>query len=702
MRNRSNSGVRLDFYQRVVQKTILKYQNPVTGLLPATSNHPHGWTRDNVYSILSVWALALAYRKNADLDEDRAKAYELEQSVVKLMRGLLSSMMAQMDKVEKFKFTQSPRDSLHAKYCVGTGKTVVGDMEWGHLQIDATSLYLLILAEMTASGLQIIFTLDEVTFIQNLVFYIQCAYRTPDYGIWERGDKTNHGLPELNASSVGMAKAALEALNELDLFGARGGPSSVIHVMSDEAQQCQAILQSMLPRESNSKETDAGLLTIISYPAFAIDDVELIDVTRDTVVQKLQGRYGMIRFLRDGYKTPKEDPNRLHYEPSELQAFENIECEWPIFFAFMCLDGLFRKDKEQVQEYMEALEEVMIKREDGIRLMPELYAVPADKVDEEYKNPKSQDRIPSGKLPQMWGQSMYVLAKLLQEGFLSPGELDPLNRRLVTEPKPDLVVQVVILAEDKTIQEKLAYYDLKVETMGAVDPTVVYPARVLSHIFAHLGRSKKLGLSGRPSDVVGILATSKLYTLGDKILAFMPQAVDQTHFYLPLDVSLLLDMFTSDIQYLGANWGMTGRPLIILPIRQTLLDYGRTLHPALVATIRKLQTGYINGTRVHLGNLEDFMNTSCVTNLTFLTEKEDTPDVTNLLKYIANMAGGKVRSNRLLGNINEFRGRAPSMSKAGSGPRRRSSIRGIIRRTCSIQVEPGEIQIGRASCRERV
>ena len=27
------------------------------------------------------------------------------------------------------------------------------------------------------------------------------------------------------------------------------------------------------------------------------------------------------------------------------------------------------------------------------------------------------------------------------QGFLSPGELDPLNRRLVSEPKPDIVVQ---------------------------------------------------------------------------------------------------------------------------------------------------------------------------------------------------------------------------------------------------------------------
>lgn len=64
-----------------------------------------------------------------------------------------------------------------------------------------------------------------------------------DYGIWERGDKSNHGLPELNASSIGMAKAALEAMNELDLFGARGGPSSTIHILADEAQKCQAVLQ---------------------------------------------------------------------------------------------------------------------------------------------------------------------------------------------------------------------------------------------------------------------------------------------------------------------------------------------------------------------------------------------------------------------------------------------------------------------------
>lgn len=160
---------------------------------------------------------------------------------------------------------------------------------------------------MTASGLQIVFSLDEVSFIQNLVFYIESAYCIPDYGIWERGDKSNHGQPELNASSIGMAKAALEAMNELDLFGARGGPASVIHVLADEAHKCQAVLQSMLPRESNSKELDSGLLSIIGFPAFAVDDPQLIESTRDAIVNRLQGRYGCKRFLRDGYKTPRED-----------------------------------------------------------------------------------------------------------------------------------------------------------------------------------------------------------------------------------------------------------------------------------------------------------------------------------------------------------------------------------------------------------
>uniref|UniRef100_A0AAY4C3B4 Phosphorylase b kinase regulatory subunit n=1 Tax=Denticeps clupeoides TaxID=299321 RepID=A0AAY4C3B4_9TELE len=632
MRSRSNSGVKLDNYARIVTQTILRYQDPVTGLLPASKEQPDAWVRDNVYSVLSVWALSLAYRKNADRDEDKAKAYELEQSVVKLMRGVLQCIMRQLDKVEKFKYSQSTTDSLHAKYNTRTCSTVVGDQEWGHLQVDATSLFLLFLAQMTASGLHIVYTQDEVDVVQNLMFYIEAAYKVADYGMWERGDKTNQGIPELNASSIGMAKAALEALDELNLFGAKGGPGSVVHALADDIQHCQSILNSMLPRASTSKEVDAGVLAIISYPAFAVEDLNLVNLTKEEIISKLQGRYGCCRFLRDGHKTPREDPNRLYYESAELKLFENIECEWPLFWTYLILDGIFINSPEQVQEYREALDGILIKQKDGIRLVPELYSVPSDKVDVEYVNPHSVERIPMGKCPLKWGQSLYVLGSLLAEGFLAPGEIDPLNRRFSTIPKPDVVVQVSILAETEEIKQLLKKNGIDVETVADIHPIRVQPSRVLSHIIIIIvyysllicttnvcGRNQRLGLTGRPYRRIGVLGTSKLYFIRNTIFAFTPQFIDHQQFYLALDNRMIVEMLRTDLSYLSSRWRMTGRPTVTFPISQTMLTEDHTdLDPAVLATLKKLQDGYYGGARIQTGKLSEFLTTSCFAHLSFM------------------------------------------------------------------------------------
>ncbi len=407
---------RLDYYYQQIKTIILTRQNPITGLLPAsTAITAHGdytdaWVRDNVYSILAVWGLGLAYRKIDDdegrtyelehsvINDDEGRTYELEHSVIKLMRGLLFAMMRQAHKVETFKHTQSLLDGLHAKYNTATGDIVVGDDEWGHLQLDATSIFLLMLGQMTAAGLQIIYTIDEVNFVQNLVYYIGRAYRTPDYGIWERGNKINRGSAELNASSVGMAKAALEAINGLDLFGVRGSQASVIHVLPDEIARARITLESLLPRESGSKEIDAALLSIISYPAFAVEDSKLRDRTLNDIINKLAGKYGCKRFLRDGHQTVLEDHHRLHYEPWELKQFEHIECEWPLFFTYLVLDGLFRGEQEQVKKYQELLESLLIEQ-DGLRLLPELYYVPTENIEAEKLAPQTQPRLPNENIP---------------------------------------------------------------------------------------------------------------------------------------------------------------------------------------------------------------------------------------------------------------------------------------------------------------
>lgn len=43
-----------------------------------------------------------------------------------------------------------------------------------------------------------------------------------------------------------------------------------------------------------------------------------------------------------------QDPNRLYYESAELKLFENIECEWPLFWTYLILDGIFSNSLEQV------------------------------------------------------------------------------------------------------------------------------------------------------------------------------------------------------------------------------------------------------------------------------------------------------------------------------------------------------------------
>lgn len=59
-------------------------QNPVTGLLPTKPFDDHAWVRENVYSALAIWGLSLAYKKSLDVNEDRARCYELEQVFAKV------------------------------------------------------------------------------------------------------------------------------------------------------------------------------------------------------------------------------------------------------------------------------------------------------------------------------------------------------------------------------------------------------------------------------------------------------------------------------------------------------------------------------------------------------------------------------------------------------------------------------------------
>jgi len=595
-----------------INKIILARQDPITGLLPAsTSISAHGdytdaWVRDNVYSILSVWGLALSYRK---YNPEHHRTYLLSQSVVKLMRGLLNAMMRQASHVEKFKNSLNPIDALHAKYGTNTGMPVVGDGEWGHLQLDATSLYLLMVAQMTASGLRLIYTMDEVNFIQNLIHYISRTYCTPDFGIWERGNKINHGTPEINASSVGMAKAALEAMDGFNLFGNVSTQEAVIHVVPSDIARSRFTLQGLLPRESNSKETDAALLSVIGYPAYAVEDKVLLERTRKKIIKKLAGSYGCKRFLLDGHQTAIEDDSRLHYEPQELRAFEHIESEWPLFFTYLLLDALLREDKDAIKLWQDKLERIFVEQ-DGEKLLPELYIVPNELIEDEKKDPGSQTRLPNENIPLVWAQSLYMLSDMIQDGILRPSDIDPLHRHERIGHQRSTQILIPILAESETVKQNLLDLGFHSETLSNVSPIKVLHAHELSKIHTVIGKNEKLSLTGRPMLVTRTITSSRLHMLSGQEMIFLPYYFNPKGFYFSYDNKLLVNQFRSSLKFLSDHWDLPGQPIMPFLVREDMI-LGQD-KDVVFKLLHDFQTGACDDILVRIGALRQLLNTAAV------------------------------------------------------------------------------------------
>ncbi|XP_016135524.1 phosphorylase b kinase regulatory subunit beta-like isoform X2 [Sinocyclocheilus grahami] len=628
---------KLDRYYSAVKSTILNYQSPTTGLFPVKtcSTCKEAKVRDSLYCAASIWALALAYRH---IDDDMGRTHELEHSAIKCMRGIMYCYMRQSDKVEKFKQDPSPSTCLHSIFNLQTGDEVYSYEEYSHLQIDAVSLFLLYLVEMICSGLQIIYNTDEVSFIQNLVFCVERAYRVPDFGMWERGSKYNNGSTELHSSSVGLAKAALEAINGFNLFGNQGCSWSVIFVDLDAHNRNRQTMCSLLPRESRSHNTDSALLPCISYPAFAVDDDALYSQTLDKIVRKLKGKYGFKRFLRDGYRTANEDKNRRHYKPAEMKLFDGIECEFPLFFIYMMIDGVFRGNPAQVKEYQELLEAVIFQSFEGHAVIPKYYYVPADFVEAEQKNHGSQKRFPSSSGRDgtlfLWGQALYNIAKLLVDGLISPKDIDPIHRYVPQQDQRnvsmrysnqgpienDVVIHVALIAESQRLQVFLNTYGIQTQTPQQVEPIQIWPQKELVKAYRFLAINKKLGLSGRPERPVGCIGTCKIYRILGKTVVCYPIVFDLSDFYLSQDVMLLIDDIKNALQFIKHYWKMPGRPLFLALIREDNIK-GSRFNPILdmLASFKK---GNIGGVKVHVDRLQTLISGAVVEQLDFLRVNE--------------------------------------------------------------------------------
>ncbi|XP_037042140.1 probable phosphorylase b kinase regulatory subunit beta isoform X2 [Bradysia coprophila] len=623
--NYEDTVKQLDIYYGIVKRQILKYQSPISGLFPVLStDNQVGSVRDSVYCAAAVWGLYQAYRR---IDDDRGKSYELGQSTVKCMRGILECWIKQAHRVELFKQRQSNQHALHCKFHLHTGEEIYSDDLYNHLQIDAVSIYIIFLVQMITSGLQIIYTQDEVAFVQNLVYYVERAYRTPDFGMWERGTKYNDGKPEIHASSIGMAKSALEAINGCNLFGEKGASWSVVYVDIDAHNRNRSIFETMLPRESSSKGVDASLLPTLSFPAFASHEERLVDLSKNNVVKRLRSAKGFKRFSRDGYLSRLEDKKRRYYNNGEIKDFEGNECEWPIFFTFMIIDGVFKMNNEQVEEYQAELRKCMYSDENGDPVITMYFAPDGN---------GGYQRSPSKSLF-LWGQSVFIIAQLLTAGLLHINELDMIRRYLPSYNRPrkggrysafqgtatDLVVQIVLIAESMRLQAMMATYGIQTQTPHEVEPVQIWSSTQLIKIFQELGVNDKIGLTGRPPRPVGSLGTSKVYRVCGMTVLCYPLIFEVSDFYLYRDMALLIDDIKTELQFVGKYWRLSGRPTVCLLIREEHMRDPQ--FKEMLDLLAMLKKGYCDGMKVRIGRLQNLISSSCTEHLDFMNST-DLPD----------------------------------------------------------------------------
>ena len=116
--------------------------------------------------------------------------------------------------------------------------------------------------------------------------------------------------------------------------------------------------------------------------------------TKDMILTNLEGNWGFKRFGRDGHGCVLEPKGQTFYAKGVTKKFEGVESEWPLFHAFMVIDGIFKNLDEQVDKHQRMLKHLIKYSDKGDPILPMYYYVTSDTIQDEKKLRGSQYRLP--------------------------------------------------------------------------------------------------------------------------------------------------------------------------------------------------------------------------------------------------------------------------------------------------------------------
>ncbi|MEM4756094.1 MAG: glycoside hydrolase family 15 protein [Candidatus Woesearchaeota archaeon] len=255
------------FYKYLIKQQLMSLQYP-SGLFGAShsnvsTGYNKAWIRDNLYEAMGF--------ESQDIE-----------IIKKTYAALFDVLHRHKEKID-WAIKEKPKEKyqyIHARYCPFTYDEFYED--WGNKQNDAIGGFLYKVGDLYKKGIMVIRDRNDLAMLQKLVYYLQSIqyWQDPDNGMWEENE-------ELHASSIGACLAGLYAVKPL------------VDVPNVLLEQGRKALDSLLPRESPTKETDLALLSLL-YPYNIVSKSQAIAILSN--VEKILVRQrGVIRYVGDQY-----------------------------------------------------------------------------------------------------------------------------------------------------------------------------------------------------------------------------------------------------------------------------------------------------------------------------------------------------------------------------------------------------------------
>jgi GH15 family glucan-1,4-alpha-glucosidase len=306
-----------------------------------SNDYSYVWIRDIVYTVLPfINEPSERYAKAYHALLDMFKSYEWKIDIHRKKKPIYL-----------FEY-------IHSRYSTDLKEMPV---EWGHAQNDAIGAFLWGIGEGYRLGQKVIRDKKDIEIIQKLVDYLECLqyWQAKDNGMWEEN-------MEVHASSIGACVAGLNAVKIL------------VNVNEDLIKKGEEALRHLLPRESETKDTDLALLSLV-FPYRVVDRDTAIKIV-ETVSSKLERTYGVIRYENDQYYN------------------EGKEAEWCFGFPWLGLCYLELGQFHKASEYIAKTK----------RVVPDNWEVP-----ELYVGGTNR---PNGNTPLAWSVAMsYIFLTKIED-----------------------------------------------------------------------------------------------------------------------------------------------------------------------------------------------------------------------------------------------------------------------------------------------